>query len=64
MISYLMATAMFALSTTLYEILANQIKRQKFDLENEGQDRGGEKQDLRRWTGSDRFYIGDFLIQS
>ena len=37
-----MAVVMFALSITIYDIFANQIKRQKFDLENDGQGQGGE----------------------
>ena len=35
--SYLTAIVMFALSLTIYEIFANEIKFQKCDLENEGQ---------------------------
>ena len=42
--SYLIAITMFALFVIIYEIFANQIKCQKFDLENE--DKGeGEKRD-------------------
>ena len=40
------AIVMFALSFTIYEIFAIQIKCQKFDLENEGQGYGGEKREL------------------
>ena len=52
---------MFALSLSIYEIFANQIKRHKFDLENEDQDQGGEKRDLRNLAGNVRFHIGDFF---
>ena len=33
---------MFAISVTIYEILAKQLNAKKFDLESEGQSRGGE----------------------
>ena len=40
MTSYMMTIVMFALiSLTIYEIFANEIKYQKFDLENEGHQR-------------------------
>ena len=38
--SYVMAMVMFALSLTMYDILAKQIKGKKFDHENEGQGPG------------------------
>ena len=60
---YSMTTASFALSLTIYEIFSNQIKFHKFYLENKGQDHGGEKQDLRRSTRNDRFYIIDFFFR-
>ena len=47
MASYLVTTVMFVGSVTIYDIYANQIKCQKFDLENEGHGQGGEKGDLR-----------------
>ena len=44
--SYPMAKVMFALSATICEIFANQVKYQKFYLENEGQCRGVKKSGL------------------
>ena len=43
MTSYLMTIAMFALSHTVNDIFANQIKCQKFDVENEGWDQRRKK---------------------
>ena len=40
MTSNLMAIVIFALSLTIYEIFENQIKRKKFNLDNEEQGRG------------------------
>ena len=54
--SYLMSLVMFALSLTIYEIFANQIKCQNLDLESEGQ--GGEKHHS---TKNVRLHIDDFL---
>ena len=59
MTSYVLAIVIFALSRTIYEIFANQIKCQKFDLQNEDQ-RLGENRDLRHTTRNVRFHIGDF----
>ena len=42
-----MATVMFTLFLTIYELYANQIKYQKIDLENLAQGQGVEKWDLR-----------------
>ena len=53
------AIVIFDLSLTICEIFAYQIKRQHFDLENEGQGQG-ETRDLCRWTGNIRFHIGEF----
>ena len=61
---YLMAIVLFALSLspfTSYLQIANQIKCQKFDLENEGQDQEEEKLDLHHLTGNVRFYISAFF---
>ena len=46
----------------IYEIFANQIKCKKFDLENEGQDQGGEKLDLSHSTGKVWFYVNDIFF--
>ena len=60
--SYLMEivkfTLKFALSLTVYDIFAIQVKCKMFDLENEdlGQ---GEKRNLRHSTGNVWFYIGE-----
>ena len=51
---------MSALSLTIYKIFANQIKFQKFDLENESQCQEGEKRDLRHSIGNVRFITGEF----
>ena len=64
MTGYLMATVIFAIALTNYEIFENHIKIRKFDLENEGQGKGGEKQDLRHSTGNVRLYIGDFVFRN
>ena len=61
MTSYPMTIAMFALSLTIYEISAKQIKCQNFDLEYEGQAKGVEKCHLRHSTGNVRIYVIDFL---
>ena len=53
---------MFALSLTIYEIIANQIKCTKFDLENKGQGQGVEKLGLRHSIGNGRF-LGNFLYE-
>ena len=53
--SSLMIIVMFALSLTIYEIFTNKEKFQNVDLENEGQDQGGEKQALRHSIGNVRF---------
>ena len=53
-------TIMFSLSITVYEIFADLIKCQKFDLENEEQDQEGEKRNLHHSTGNVRFYINAF----
>ena len=55
---------MFALSLTVNEIFANQIKCKTFDLDNEGQGQEGEKLELRRFTGNVRFYMGDLFQNS
>ena len=47
MTSYLMTIVMFALYLTIYEIFANHIKWQKFDLENEVRDKVGKRLKLR-----------------
>ena len=52
---------MFALSLTIYEISAKQIKCEKFDLEYEGHGQGIEKRDFRHSTGNVRIYVIDFL---
>ena len=59
MSSYMKAIVMFALSLTIYEIFFKQLKCQKFDPENVGQDVGGEN--LRHSTENVRFIIGDFF---
>ena len=51
---YLLAIVM---SFTVYEIFANQIKCQKFDLENEDQGQGEEKPGLRHSAGDVLFYV-------
>ena len=61
MTSYPMTIAMFALSLTIYEISAKQIKRQNFETEYEGQGQGVENRDLRHSTGNVRIYVIDFL---
>ena len=43
MTSYLISIVVFALSLTVYVIFENQMKRNKFDIENEGQGQGVEK---------------------
>ena len=48
----LKAIVMFAISLTVDDIFANQIKCPMFDLENEGQGQRGEKSDLRHSTGN------------
>ena len=53
-------TAMFAFFLCTHEKFANQIKCQKFDIEDEGQGHGAEKRDLRHSTGNVRFSIGVF----
>ena len=58
-----MAIVMFALSLTVYEIVANQEKCKNFDLENECQDQGVEKRDLRHLTRNVRIHIGDFFLE-
>ena len=40
MTSYMMTIVMVAMSLTIYEIFASQIKCQKLDLADEGQDQG------------------------
>ena len=55
MTSYLLAIVVFALSLTIYEIFANLIKLQNFDLEIEGQVMENKR------TGNVRFHIGDFF---
>ena len=52
---------MCALSITTHEIFANQIKRYKFDLQNEDQGQEGEKLDLRHSTGNVWFHIGEYF---
>ena len=52
MTSYLIAIVMFALSFTVNEMFANQIKCKQFDVENDGQGQRGEKRDLYRSTGN------------
>ena len=49
---------MCAIFLTVYEIFANQIKYQKFDVKIEGQ---GEKRDLRHSTENVLFHITVFL---
>ena len=58
-----MAIVMFALSITVYEIFAYQIKRQTFNLENESQAQGEEERDLRHSTGNLRFLIGALFFR-
>ena len=57
--SYLMAIVIFALSLTFYEIFANK-KRQKFDLEIEGQGHWVEKRNLRHSISIVRIHICEF----
>ena len=63
MTSYLMTMVMFTLYLTFYETFANQIKRQKFDLENEIQGQGGEKRDMCHSTDSVWFQSGEFVFE-
>ena len=63
MTSYLMTPVTIALSFTIYEIITNQIKCQKFDLENEGRGQVVEKRDLCRSTEYVRILI-DGLFQN
>ena len=51
----------FVLSLIIFEIFANRIKCQKFNLESDCQSQGGEKWDLRHLTGNAQIYIGDFF---
>ena len=60
---YLMAIVKFALSLTIYEKFAIEIKCKKFVLENGGKSQGGEKLDLRRSTGNVRYYIDEFFFR-
>ena len=53
-------TVMCVPFVTIFEIFANQIKFQKFDLENEGEGQEVEKPDLCHSTGHVCCYIGDF----
>ena len=46
MTSYSIAIVIFALSFTIYEIFANQIKCEKFDLDNESQAQAGEMREF------------------
>ena len=57
MTSYISAIVLFALSLTYYYIFANDIKCQKFDLENEGYGQGVKKLDWQHSTGNDLCYI-------
>ena len=56
----LMTMIIFALYLTIYDTFSNQIKCQKFDLENEGKGQRWDNLDLRRSTGNVRIYIGVF----
>ena len=60
--SYLMAIVMFALSLTVQKIFVNQ-EFPYFDLENEGQGHGVEKQDLHQSTRNIRVHIADFFSE-
>ena len=51
---------MFALSLTVYKILANEIKCKTFDFENEDQGPGGEERKLQHWSGNVRLYRDNF----
>ena len=53
-----------SLSLAVYEIYANQVKLQKFDLENECHCQGCEKRDLRDSPGNIQFSIDDFFSQN
>ena len=57
---------MSAISVTIYEIFANQMKCKKFDLENECQGQRGEKLDLRHSIENVRlvFFFIEFLLPS
>ena len=57
---YFMTIVLLILSVPIYEILANQIKCQKFALKNEGQGHKGENRDLHHSTANVCTYI-DFL---
>ena len=51
MTSYLLTIVTFAVSVAIYALFANQIKFQKFDLENEGHGQAEEKLDLHNSSG-------------
>ena len=57
----LMAVIMFAPSLTIYDTFANQIKCQKFDLENKGQGTG--ERYLCRSTGTVPIQTDEFLLR-
>ena len=61
--TYLSAIVLFALYVPIYEIFTNQIKCQKFDLENEGRGHGGESLDLCSSTRDIRVYVGVFFYR-
>lgn len=47
----------------MYEIFANRIKWEKFDIEYECQCQEEEKLDVRRLTGNVQLYIEDFFSE-
>ena len=59
--SYLVTIVVLARSDLVYEIFTNQIKFQKFDLENEDQGQEREKWDLRHSIENVWFYTGEFF---
>ena len=50
--SNLMAILIYALTVTIYNVFASEIKCKKFDLENEDQGQEREKLDLHHSTGN------------
>ena len=59
---FLTATLMFALSLTIYDVIAILENCQNFDLENESQ--GLKEWDLRHSTGNVRICFDDFFTQA
>ena len=61
--SYLMTISMSVRSFTIYEIIANQVKYQKFVLENAGQGHEEEQRHMRRSIGNLRYFAVDCFLR-